>query len=67
MPELYVEARAENDAEQLQNRQAQANRPKDDQVILRRLQKLVDTTLNKRIISYDSTRHFYFLSCTATS
>lgn len=48
MPELYVEARAENDAEQLQNGQAQANRAQDDQVIFRRLQKLVDTTLNTK-------------------
>lgn len=46
VPELYVEARAEHDAEQLEDRQSQANSPEDDQVILRRLEKLVDTTLN---------------------
>lgn len=46
VPQLYVEARAEHDAEQLEDRQSQANSSEDDQVILGRLEKLVDATLN---------------------
>lgn len=49
VPQLYVEARAEHDAEQLEDRQSQANSPEDDQVILGRLEKLVDTTLKRWI------------------
>lgn len=47
VPQLDVEARAEHDAEQLEDRQTQAHGPEDDQVILRRLEKLVDATLNR--------------------
>lgn len=63
MPQLYVEARAEHDAEQLEDRQSQANSPEDDQVILGRLEKLVDTTLKRwielKLYSYIADRFHY--------
>lgn len=47
MPELYVEAGAENDAEELEDRQAQSDGAQDYQVVLRRLQELVNAALKR--------------------
>lgn len=52
MSELYVEARTQHDAEQLEHRQAQTHSAQNDQVVLRRLQELVDATLRQIFISY---------------
>jgi len=45
VPELYIEAGAEDDAEELEDRQAEPDGAQDYQVVLRRLQELVDAAL----------------------
>lgn len=48
VPELDVEAGAENDAEELEDRQAKPDGAQDYQMILRRLQELVNAALGKQ-------------------
>jgi len=48
VPELDVEAGAENDAEELEDRQAEPDGAQDYQMILRRLQELVNAALGKQ-------------------
>jgi len=45
VPELYIEAGAENDAEELEDRQTEPDSAKDYQVVLRRFQELVNAAL----------------------
>lgn len=47
MPELYIKAGAENDAEELEDRQAESDGAQDYQMVLRRLQELVNTALKR--------------------
>lgn len=51
VPELYVEAGAENDAEELEDRQAEPDGAQDYQMVLGRLQKLVNAALNEKNLS----------------
>lgn len=47
--ELYVEAGTENDAEELEDWQAEPDGAQDYQVVLRRLQELVNAALFQKV------------------
>lgn len=50
MSELYIEAGAENDAEEFKDGQTKSNSAQNYQVVLRRLQELVNAALRKMTV-----------------